>query len=53
MSQSAELGSLPISQLIWKQSLPASIGFLVMSLNGIVDTVYVGRFIGTNAIGAI
>lgn len=53
MSQSAELGSLPISRLIWKQSLPASIGFLVMSLNGIVDTIFVGRFIGTNAIGAI
>ncbi len=51
--KSEELGKLPISQLIIKQSVPASIGILVMSINILVDTILVGNWIGANAIGAI
>jgi len=36
-----------------KQAVPASIGILVMSLNMIVDTIFVGRWIGPKAISAI
>lgn len=50
---SKELGTESISRLLVKQSVPASIGFLIMSIYSIVDTIYVGRFIGTLAIGAI
>ncbi|MCB0484138.1 MAG: MATE family efflux transporter, partial [Flavobacteriales bacterium] len=50
---SAELGSLDISKLLIKQALPASVGFIVMSVYSIVDTIYVGRFIGTYALGAV
>ena len=52
-SRSAELGSKPISKLLLQQAVPASIGILVMSLNMIVDTIFVGRWIGPLAISAI
>lgn len=50
---SDELGKLPISKLIIKQSVPASIGILVMSINILVDTIFVGNWIGPDAIAAI
>ena len=50
---SAELGSEPIGKLLVKQAVPASIGILVMSLNILVDTIFVGQWIGSVAIAAI
>lgn len=50
---SEELGTLPISKLLIKQSIPASIGVLVMSLNVLVDSIFVGNWIGPLAIAAI
>lgn len=47
------LGTDSISSLLVKQAVPASIGILVMSLNMIVDTIFVGRWIGPKAISAI
>lgn len=52
-NNSASLGIEPISRLLVKQAVPASIGILVMSLNMIVDTIFVGRWIGPLAISAI
>ncbi|WP_159019135.1 MATE family efflux transporter [Algibacter sp. L3A6] len=46
-------GAQPISKLLVKQAVPASIGLLVMSLNILVDTVFVGQWIGSIAIAAI
>jgi putative MATE family efflux protein len=48
-----DLGSQPISKLLVKQAVPASIGILVMSLNILVDTIFVGHWIGATAIAAI
>lgn len=48
-----DLGTKSISKLILKQAIPASIGILVMSINMIVDTIFVGRWIGVMAIAAI
>ncbi|MGO1751510.1 MAG: MATE family efflux transporter [Psychroflexus sp.] len=48
-----KLGTEPISQLLIKQSVPASIGILVMSINILVDTIFVGNWIGPIAIAAI
>ena len=48
-----ELGTEMISRLLIKQAVPASIGILVMSLNMIVDTIFVGQWIGVLAIAAI
>lgn len=50
---SEDLGKLPISKLLVKQAVPASIGILVMSLNILVDTIFVGNWIGPTAIAAI
>lgn len=51
--RSEGLGTLPISKLLVKQAVPASIGILVMSLNILVDTIFVGHWIGAVAIAAI
>jgi len=48
-----ELGTEKISKLLIKQAVPASIGILIMSLNMIVDTIFVGRWIGIMAIAAV
>lgn len=48
-----QLGSEPIGQLLVKQAVPASIGILVMSLNILVDSIFVGNWIGSIAIAAI
>ncbi|MFC4095941.1 MATE family efflux transporter [Euzebyella saccharophila] len=48
-----QLGSEPIGQLLVKQAVPASIGILVMSLNVLVDSIFVGNWIGAIAIAAI
>lgn len=50
---SQDLGNQPISCLLIKQALPASIGILVMSLNILVDTIFVGNWISSTAIAAI
>lgn len=50
---SQDLGTQPISKLLVKQAVPASIGILVMSLNILVDTIFVGNWIGATAIAAI
>ncbi|UKM65666.1 MATE family efflux transporter [Flavobacteriaceae bacterium GSB9] len=50
---SQELGTEPIGKLLIKQAVPASIGILVMSLNILVDTIFVGNWIGSIAIAAI
>lgn len=48
-----DLGSQPIGKILIKQAVPASIGILVMSLNILVDTIFVGHWIGSTAIAAI
>ncbi|NRA91795.1 MAG: MATE family efflux transporter [Psychroserpens sp.] len=50
---SKDLGTQPIGKLLIKQAVPASIGILVMSLNILVDTIFVGQWIGSVAIAAI
>lgn len=52
-NRSQELGTAPIPQLLIKMGVPASIGILVMSIYFIVDTIFVGRFVGTLGIAAI
>ena len=49
----AELGSEPISKLIWKQSVPAMIGLFVLALYNVVDTIFLGHYVGTLAVAAL
>ncbi|MCB9298952.1 MAG: MATE family efflux transporter [Lewinellaceae bacterium] len=53
MNHSQELGTRPMGQLLAKMAIPASVGILVMSIYMIVDTIFVGRFVGTLGIAAI
>lgn len=50
---SQDLGEQSIGKLLVKQAVPASIGILVMSLNILIDTIFVGNWIGPVAIAAI
>ncbi|MCB0443508.1 MAG: MATE family efflux transporter [Flavobacterium sp.] len=50
---SGALGTDDIKQLLIKQAVPASIGILFMSLNILVDTIFVGQWIGSLAIAAV
>ncbi|NNE30825.1 MAG: MATE family efflux transporter, partial [Winogradskyella sp.] len=50
---SQDLGNQSIGKLLIKQAVPASIGILVMSLNILIDTIFVGNWIGPTAIAAI
>lgn len=53
MAIKSRFGTDPLGKLLRQQAIPASIGFLVMSIYGIVDTIFVGRYLGSLAIGAI
>jgi putative MATE family efflux protein len=53
ITKASLLGTQAIPKLLIKQAVPASIGILVMSLNILVDTIFVGQWIGSTAIAAI
>lgn len=53
MSDSNRFGTEPLGTLLRQQAIPASIGILVMSIYGIVDTIFVGRYVGSLGIGAV
>lgn len=53
MKKTSDFGTAPIGKLLSRQAIPASIGILVMSIYGIVDTIFVGKFVGQEGIGAI
>lgn len=48
-----ELGTQDITKLLIKQAVPASIGILFMSVNILIDTIFVGQWIGSLAIAAV
>ena len=52
-STSQDFGTETIGKLLIKQAVPASIGILVMSLNILVDSFFVGLWIVAQAIAAI
>ncbi len=53
MKKSDLLGTEKIGKLLASQAIPAAIGFMLMSFNMIVDTFFVGQYIGKLAIGAV
>lgn len=53
MKSTDKFGTAPLGGLLREQAFPASVGILVMSIYGIVDTIFVGRYVGPEGIGAI
>ena len=47
------LGSEGIGRLLVKLSLPAAVAMLVIALYNLVDTIFIGRGVGTEAIGGL
>jgi len=47
------LWELSIGKLLLKMSLPATIGMLVMTLYNIVDSIFIGHYVGTLGLGAV
>lgn len=53
MEHSEKLGTEKIGKLIIQQSVPAAVGFMVMSIYTIVDTIFVGHWVGKLGIAAV
>jgi putative MATE family efflux protein len=52
-SNKSFLGKEKISKLLWKQSLPAILGMIMMSLYNLVDTIFIGQSVGTLGIAGL
>jgi putative MATE family efflux protein len=52
-ANNSQFGTDPLGKLLMQQAVPAAIGILVLSIYGIVDTIFVGRFVGSLGIAAI
>ncbi len=53
MAGSDELATEKIEKLLWKQSVPAAVGILVLSIYNLVDTIFVGHYVGSLGIAAV
>lgn len=53
MAQSKTLGVEKIPKLLVKQSIPAAMGVLVLSIYNLVDTIFVGNYVGPLGIAAV
>lgn len=53
MHNQDRFGTEPLGKLLREQAIPASIGILIMSIYMIVDTIFVGRYVGSIGIAAI
>lgn len=45
-----ELATEPVGRLLWRYSLPAVVGMLVMSLYNVIDRIFIGQGVGAEAI---
>ena len=48
-----ELASAPVGKLLWKYSVPAVVGIMVMSLYNIIDRIFIGQGVGPDAIAGL
>lgn len=48
-----EMAIRPIGRLLWQYSLPAVVGMLVMALYNVVDRIFIGQWVGPDAIAGL
>ena len=53
MSKSKNFGTDPLGQLLRQQAIPAAIGIFILAVYNIADTIFVGRWVGTEGISAL
>ncbi|MDE6861004.1 MAG: MATE family efflux transporter [Duncaniella sp.] len=49
----SELRTAPVGKLLWRYSLPAVVGMVVMSLYNVVDRIFIGQGVGPEAIAGL
>lgn len=47
------LATEPVGRLLWRYSLPAVVGMLVMALYNVVDRMFIGQVVGAEAIAGL
>lgn len=53
MERLTELATTGPARLLWRYSLPAVVGMLVMSLYNVVDRIFLGQGVGPEAIAGL
>ena len=53
MAQPTELGTERVGKLLLKYAMPAIIAMTASSLYNIVDSIFIGQFVGPLALGAL
>lgn len=53
MTNTEALGKLHMPALIRKMAVPAAVGFLVMNIYFIADTIFIGKYVGSMGIAAV
>lgn len=48
-----QLATRPVGRLLWDYSLPAVVGMLVMALYNVVDRIFIGQWVGADAIAGL
>lgn len=48
-----DLDSAPVGRLLWRYSIPAITGILVMQLYNLVDRIFIGQVVGDDAIAGL
>lgn len=48
-----EMATRPMGRLLWQYSLPAVVGMLVMALYNVVDRIFIGQWVGPDAIAGL
>lgn len=48
-----QLSNEPVGRLLWRYSLPAVVGMLVMALYNIIDRIFIGQGVGAEAIAGL
>ncbi|MDC7233057.1 MAG: MATE family efflux transporter [Spirochaetales bacterium] len=53
MNKTFDLGKDPIGKIFIAYALPGVMGMIAMSAAGIIDGIFIGRFVGTSALAAV
>ena len=48
-----ELATRPLGRLLWEYSMPAVVAMLVMQLYNVIDRVFIGQGVGSDAIAGL
>lgn len=48
-----ELAERPVGRLLWEYSVPSVVGMLVMALYNVVDRIFIGQWVGPDAIAGL